>query len=373
MPSIGEELARLAKLRDSGSISDEEYETIKKSLLAETSSDQLKESEPSESLKRLKNVPLWPLLVGVAVGIVFFGILIVRSMSGVAEQTTTVIPATTIAPATTELPPTTTTVAPTTTTLPPEEWLLITKNEQLMMVREDGSDELLIGRGWGGKWSPNGWLVAFTTDDTDVAIYDLKDGTTLTLKTDAQFGDWSSDGKSVVVSDMAEEYYREDWGTWVQNVEGISIVDVETGVSTTVTNGVGNWHSYPQFVLDDERIVFNWANSWDSGEMYVVDVDGSNLGSLGSDSGGSNLAVSPDGLLVAFITDEGLEVLFGSIRQVLVSGDVGNPAWSPDGESIVFAYTDSLSYAMGIVDISTGQVSSADQWGLPSDWALLYR
>ena len=217
MPSIGEELARLAKLRDSGSISDEEYETIKKSLLAETSSDQLKESEPSESLKRLKNVPLWPLLVGVAVGIVFFGILIVRSMSGVAEQTTTVIPATTIAPATTELPPTTTelpptttvaptttTVAPTTTTLPPEEWLLITKNEQLMMVREDGSDELLIGRGWGGKWSPNGWLVAFTTDDTDVAIYDLKDGTTLTLKTDAQFGDWSSDGKSVVVSDMAE-------------------------------------------------------------------------------------------------------------------------------------------------------------------------
>lgn len=201
-------------------------------------------------------------------------------------------------------------------------------------------------------WSPDGRRLAYASHQDgnwEIYIYDLATGGTTRMTYDLSFQaapQWSPDGKWLVY----ESYQGDNLDIYVVPVDG-------SQAAQRVTENAAPDFS-PSWSPDGRRIAFI---SWRDGnqDIYVFSLDNPN------DAAAVNLtntptrhedypAWSPDSELLAYsAVDGGIEKIFvkpsdepQAEAQVLERGRA--PAWSPNGESLVFA-VDSLEGTQFVV------------------------
>jgi Tol biopolymer transport system component len=209
------------------------------------------------------------------------------------------------------------------------------RESQLWVMRADGSGQRALPTGRYPKspaWSPDGRTIAFSAWDKDTYsdVYAiLADGSgrrRLTrIRVDAVEPVWSPDGRRIAV----DEYYD---GTYA-----IYVIDANGRGERRVTPGY-RFTGPPTWSRDGRRIAFTHL---DTGDVYVMNRDGSGLRVLARAKTARNIAWSPDGHQIAF-TDDGVWMMNsdGSGRRVLVTSPADGIAWSPDSRTIAFRVGD---------------------------------
>jgi Tol biopolymer transport system component len=157
---------------------------------------------------------------------------------------------------------------------------------------------------------------------------------------------------------------------------GIWLKDVATGTSKPVARPEA-WGDLPYppqvesmaFSPDGSRMVVSFTLTGSGWELWIAKSDGTEARRLfASDTAIYGLSWSPDGSLIAFVSDN-LEVITpdGEGRRIVGHDFIGGlpPAWSPDGRFIAFTAAQSLpkpvgsagwsGYRVRVVDITSGE------------------
>ncbi len=216
-------------------------------------------------------------------------------------------------------------------------------------------------------WSPNGEVIAFDSDRTDIdgrgapiQIYlmaaDGSDETQLTRGPGFHGNPgWSPDGSSLAIdSDWGERSLNGIWIIPASDPDGVTVDDARR--VTTVPKGFF-FDSEPQFTPDGTTIVFTRFKSAKRSAIFRVNVDGTGLERLTSYRlNASRPDVSPDGRWIAFDSgDKGRPGSKGNIFVMPVEGGrknvltdnprleegepftvANNPSFSPNGRKIVY-------------------------------------
>lgn len=202
----------------------------------------------------------------------------------------------------------------------------------LYIMNADGSNLRKITTNdigdWGPAWSPDGTKLAFHTEiGGDLEIYTINvDGSGLRQMTNNSTNDrsvsWSPDGTQLVYHHIDEASRRE-----------IHIVDVNTLAVRTITDntfydGLADWGA-------DGRIVFGSSRFDNNAEILIMQPDGSNVVRVTNQNNtDDDPAWSPNGQQIVFESDRG-----GSYDIWVINADgtgltqlMNNPSrdWSPD-------------------------------------------
>lgn len=196
-------------------------------------------------------------------------------------------------------------------------------------------------------WSPDGQQVAYVgikvvvNGEADLRIYvmdvDGEEARLLTSGPRESDPQWSPDGRQIV-------FVRS-----INHLSALFIVDVAAGEKRQLTDFTNDIE--PDWSPDGQRIVFTTSRDGFQ-ELYSMSPDGSDLKRLTENENINDLnaAISPDGALIAYMTnysvgDGSAEIWLmnsdGSNQQWLTENerDDVNPLWSPDGSKIVFTST----------------------------------
>jgi len=131
--------------------------------------------------------------------------------------------------------------------------------------------------------------------------------------------------------------------------EEIYVMDVPSGADAEVSESVRLTDNSiedraPILSPDGQRVAFV-SGSYDNGEVYVVNVDGSGLLNLSDDEADDDSPTwSPDGQRILFVSDrEGNNEIYsinpdgsGLVNLTESSDDDYSPVWTPDGQRILF-------------------------------------
>ena len=162
---------------------------------------------------------------------------------------------------------------------------------------------------------------------------------------------WSPDGTRLALavenSGSGDPYWARH--IWVVEADGSNMVQLTSGP---------DWDNSPAWSPDGNRIVFQRVISHFSRQIVTIDVDGSNETQLTADSTEKYVpSWSPDGANIGYVTDGQLALMApdGSNKRVIVAshavgGLLGGMSWSPDSSQI--AYTRDLGECIGIVLIN---------------------
>lgn len=207
----------------------------------------------------------------------------------------------------------------------------------------------------------------------DMDIYVVRiDGTEVTRLGDRDQRDlassWSPDGGRIAFF----------VGEGVDGVEGVD--ETSAGISTMaadgtdvrrLTDGGGQWiDAFPSFSPDGSRIVFQ-SDRTGTGEIYVMDADGSNevlLSDFDDDPRDDYTPTwSPDGERIAFVRGEIPPGGAGELWVMDADGSnahalpgvppVDFPSWSPDGTRIAFELGAWPDVRVGVLEVATGIVT----------------
>jgi Tol biopolymer transport system component len=220
------------------------------------------------------------------------------------------------------------------------------------------NDEADLATYSGPSWSPDGQQIAFASDRSGNANYNIYvmnlDGSNLRAVVEDTGGDfapsWSPDGQKILFQAWRNNTTR--WDIYVVNVDG-SGEQVLAG--TTLDEQLPTWSP------DGSKILYQAGRDSIGTDIFVANADGSGVARLTSGNGRlhSSPAWSPDGSLIAFESNLHQAVVLGvtpiaeyelyvmnadgsNIKRMTFDGgansQVRNPTWSPDGSQIAFEY-----------------------------------
>ena len=176
---------------------------------------------------------------------------------------------------------------------------------------------------------------------------------------------WSPDGTRLA---FAAENLGSDDGYWARH---IWVIEADGSNMVQLTSGP-QWDNSPSWSPDGNQIVFQRAFTDGGSQIVTIDVDGSNETPLTARSTKeSSPSWSPDGATIGYVTGQGQLALMapdGSNRREIVANHAharGGMSWSPDSSQI--AYTRDLGECTGIVLINADGTDERRISYLPGD------
>jgi WD40 repeat protein len=220
----------------------------------------------------------------------------------------------------------------------------------MFVAAADGSGEVEVPMPWtegGGRWSTSGELIAVPTqvedgrvgtailDDagTVVRVLDIPDET-LNLPCVV----WSPDDTRLACQAWEDADATRGGIYTVRSSDGGDLVRLTTPPAG-MADFPGDWSS------NDDIVFIRPTGDAESGPLFLVEASGGESTALTSTAADDSPRFSPDGSLVATSSGGVIEVIDATgsvVSSIAVSGSFAfGPAWSPDGEWLVFSSTSS--------------------------------
>jgi Tol biopolymer transport system component len=206
--------------------------------------------------------------------------------------------------------------------------------------------------------SPDGNSLAFVstreTGSTDIHILDMKTRQTRNL-THSPGGDyrpiWSPDGRRIAFSSDRGTKLQRSKGNWEQIQEAsVYVVGADGRDLRKLSSGEGRFAGSPKWSPDGTRVIFYELAAADTFrvrglgaqatvESRIVSVDVA-TGARVEHASGPGLKLSPqflDSNRIGYLAKSGTSATLAfSSGEKGSTGDIGNPAWSPDGRRVVY-------------------------------------
>jgi TolB protein len=180
-------------------------------------------------------------------------------------------------------------------------------------------------------WSPNGKWIAYVTEAKaqvrGIEIMSVDGGHRQKLNVEGLLPSWSPDSTQIVYTGVAE---AEQWNS------EIYIMDVDGSNVKRLTNSEGGdgqarWSPDGQWIVFVSKRDQDQQNKYEgSSDIYAMSRDGDQVKRLTVD-GGDSPSWSPDGSQIVYVGSSGITVMNsdGTQPNVILSGHYHEPKWSP--------------------------------------------
>ena len=283
------------------------------------------------------------------------------------------VPAATVAPTQPPPPPTNTPLppTPTNTTVPPtetpvsisEKVIVFSSNRGdnpdmlgLYMIDVDTQEIIALDTGFDvnilPQWSPNRSQILFAIPDIWNLYTIQADGTEVTQITDfrSNNADWSPDGSQIV--------FQSDHQNEPKDTPDIYIIDANSEHMVEILDAPDVPDFNPRWSPNEEKILFI-SSRGEGTNIYTMNTDGSEITRITNTGFVTNANWSPDGSQIAFTAGVPTTKVYiidtdGNPDSLVTLTDDefrnDSPAWSPDGEKVVFYSNRSGNYDLWIIN-----------------------